>query len=186
VVIFPDRSLEPSKTTIHRALLESTQVRRIYLNELGDFRQQPLGLGLILLTTISETEAVEAAKFLLEQAKATVVDSFSQQAIIDLVTTIIVYKLTNISREEIEAMLGPILEEPRAIREWKEEARQEARQEARSLILRQLNRRLGVIPDVLLSQIQMLSLEQLETLAEALLDFSALADLENWLQAQPN
>jgi predicted transposase/invertase (TIGR01784 family) len=187
VVIFPDRSLEPSKTTIHRALLESTQVRRIYLNELGDLRQQPLGLGLILLTTIPETEAVEAARFLLEQAKATVVDSFSQQAIIDLVTTIIVYKLTNISREEIEAMLGPILEEPRAIREWKEEARQEARQEeARSLILRQLNRRLGVIPDVLLSQIQILSLEKLEALAEALLDFSALADLESWLQAQPN
>jgi Domain of unknown function (DUF4351) len=33
---------------------------------------------------------------------------------------------------------------------------------------------------VLLSQIQVLSLEQLEALAEALLDFSTLADLESW------
>jgi predicted transposase/invertase (TIGR01784 family) len=190
VLIFPSRSLEPSNATIHRALLESTQVRRIYLDELGDLRQQPLGLGLVLLTTTPEEEAVEAARFLLEQAKATVVDTLSQQAIIDVVTTIIVYKLTNLSREEIEAMLGPILEEPRAIREWKEEGRQEGlqegRQEGRSLILRQLNRRVGSIPDVLLSQIQVLSLEQLEALGEALLDFSVLADLESWLEEQPN
>ncbi|ACC82350.1 DUF2887 domain-containing protein [Nostoc punctiforme] len=173
VIIFASRSLEPSNSTIHRALLESGQVRRVYLDELGDLRQQPLGLGLMLLTNVtSETEAVEGARFLLEQARQQ-----SEQAIIDLVTTIIVYKFANLSREEIAAMLGLNLEEPRAIREAKEE-------EARSLILRLLNRRVGEFPESLQRQIQVLSLEQLEALGDALLDFSSLADLEGWLQSQ--
>ncbi len=173
VIIFGSRSLEPSSSSIHRALLESGQVRRVYLDELGDLRQQPLGLGLMLLTNVtSETEAVEGARFLLEQARQQ-----SEQAIIDLVTTIIVYKFSNLSREEIQAMLGLNLEEPRAIREAKEE-------EARSLILRLLNRRVGEFPELLQRQIQVLSLEQLEALGDALLDFSSLADLEGWLQSQ--
>ena len=173
VIIFPSRSLEPSNSTIHRALLESGQVRRVYLDELGDIRQQPLGLGLMLLTNVTdETKAVEAAQFLLEQAKAK-----SEQAIIDLITTIIVYKFSNLSREEIEAMLGLNLEEPRAIRDAKEEGE-------RKIILRLLNRRVGNIPDALLSQIQGLSVEQLEALGDALLDFSTLADLSGWLQGQ--
>ncbi len=126
VIIFASRSLEPSNSTIHRALLESGQVRRVYLDELGDLRQQPLGLGLMLLTNVtSETEAVEGARFLLEQARQQ-----SEQAIIDLVTTIIVYKFSNLSREEIAAMLGLNLEEPRAIREAKEEG------ERKTIVLR--------------------------------------------------
>nr|WP_322664616.1 DUF4351 domain-containing protein [Dendronalium sp. ChiSLP03b]MDZ8208225.1 DUF4351 domain-containing protein [Dendronalium sp. ChiSLP03b] len=52
----------------------------------------------------------------------------------------------------------------------------------RSLVLRQLNRRVGAIPDAMLSQFQALSLEQLEALGEALLDFNAIADLKEWLQ----
>jgi predicted transposase YdaD len=52
----------------------------------------------------------------------------------------------------------------------------------RSLILRQLSRRLGKLPDSLSAQLNMLSVPQLEALAEALLDFTNLADLEGWLQ----
>ncbi|MEH2161584.1 MAG: Rpn family recombination-promoting nuclease/putative transposase [Nostoc sp.] len=182
VIIFGSRSLEPSNSSIHRALLESGQVRRVYLDELGDLREQPLGLGLMLLTNVtSETEAVEGARFLLEQARQQ-----SEQAIIDLVTTIIVYKFSNLSREEIQAMLGLNLEEPRAILEAKQEGREEGKVEGeRTIVLRLLNRRVGHIPDALLSQIQGLSVEQLEALGDALLDFSTFADLERWLQGQP-
>ncbi|WP_322746407.1 DUF4351 domain-containing protein [Nostoc sp. LEGE 12450] len=74
-------------------------------------------------------------------------------------------------------MLGLNLEEPRAIREAKEEGQ-------RKVVLRQLKRLVGVIPDALLFQIQELSVEQLEALGDALLDFSSLADLERWLQSQ--
>ncbi|MEH1903183.1 MAG: Rpn family recombination-promoting nuclease/putative transposase [Nostoc sp.] len=181
VIIFGSRSLEPSSSSIHRALLESGQVRRVYLDELGDLREQPLGLGLMLLTNVtSETEAVEGARFLLEQARQQ-----SEQAIIDLVTTIIVYKFSTLSREEIQAMLGLNLEEPRAILEAKEEGREEGKVEGeRAIVLRLLNRRVGNIPNALLSQIQELSVEKLEALGDALLDFSSLADLSGWLQGE--
>lgn len=56
-------------------------------------------------------------------------------------------------------------------------------EEAMKLVLRQLNRRVGIIPPELQLQLQSLPLAQLETLAEDLLDFSTLADLTNWLQA---
>jgi predicted transposase/invertase (TIGR01784 family) len=59
--------------------------------------------------------------------------------------------------------------------------RQEGRQEGeRSLILRQLTRRVGELPQQVLERIENLSLEQLENLGEALLDFQVQADLETW------
>ncbi|OUL27617.1 hypothetical protein BV375_19655 [Nostoc sp. 106C] len=58
----------------------------------------------------------------------------------------------------------------------------EVGKQARSLILRLLKRRFGELPDELQTQIQALSLEKLEALTDALLDFSTLADLEGWLQ----
>ncbi|WP_414548744.1 DUF4351 domain-containing protein [Anabaena sp. CCY 0017] len=76
-------------------------------------------------------------------------------------------------------MLGPITEEPRAVREWKEEA---SKKEAVSLVIRLLKRRFGEVPDVSLAKIPQLSIEQVETLAEDLLDFTVLKDLEDWLQ----
>jgi predicted transposase YdaD len=51
-----------------------------------------------------------------------------------------------------------------------------------AVILRQLSRRIGEVPPELQSQIQSLSLYQLEALADELLDFSTFADLRTWLQ----
>ena len=68
----------------------------------------------------------------------------------------------------------------------KEEGRQEGRQEGKqegekNLILRLLHRRIGEIDSLLIERIIGLSIEQLENLGEALLDFSSVADLEAWL-----
>jgi len=66
------------------------------------------------------------------------------------------------------------------------EARGEARgraQEAAAMALRQLNRRCGHLSAASTARIQALPLEQLETLAEALLDFTGPADLDAWLAA---
>ncbi|MDX2228508.1 MAG: DUF4351 domain-containing protein [Leptolyngbyaceae cyanobacterium bins.349] len=62
-----------------------------------------------------------------------------------------------------------------------EEGRQEGRQEGeRSLILRLLTRQVGELSAEMRSHINTLSLEQLENLGEALLEFNAIADLEQW------
>jgi predicted transposase YdaD len=71
------------------------------------------------------------------------------------------------------------------LKEGLEQGRQEGRQEAEvQLVWRQLNRRLGILDPSLEPQIRRLSVEQLETLAEALLDFSSVEDLQAWLQQQ--
>lgn len=60
---------------------------------------------------------------------------------------------------------------------------QDARQEeGQSLLLRILNRRFGKLPDRLTQSIQNLTIPQIEELAEQLLDFTAITDLENWLK----
>lgn len=51
-----------------------------------------------------------------------------------------------------------------------------------NLIIRQLSKRFGNLDIAIASQIRQLSISQLETLGESIFDFSAMADLENWLQ----
>ncbi len=75
-------------------------------------------------------------------------------------------------------MLGITLKETRVYREIIEEGEQRGQQ---SLIFRQLTRRVGELPQDVRSQIETLSIEQLENLGEALLDFTSMADLLSWL-----
>lgn len=53
--------------------------------------------------------------------------------------------------------------------------------EALSFLSRLLTRRIGTIAPETTEQIQTLSVEELEDLGEALLDFSEASDLTNWL-----
>jgi predicted transposase YdaD len=57
-------------------------------------------------------------------------------------------------------------------------------QEALSLVTRQLNRRLGNVSDTEVERLRGLSIEELEALGEALLDFTSVADLTSWLTQQ--
>jgi predicted transposase YdaD len=66
--------------------------------------------------------------------------------------------------------------------EGRQEGRQQGRQEEASrLILRQLNRRFGVVDTTLAERIHQLSVMRLEDLGDALLDFANISDLTTWL-----
>jgi predicted transposase YdaD len=68
---------------------------------------------------------------------------------------------------------------------WKEEGREEGRQEGQAqLLLRLLQRRCGSLPSQAQDRIRTLSVEQLEKLGEALLDFRSVSDLDQWLNTQ--
>jgi heme oxygenase len=75
---------------------------------------------------------------------------------------------------ELIMRLAPLYQQDREL------AKQEGEQR---LIIRQLNRRIGEIESSLIQRVQALSIEQLEELGEALLDFTSIEDLENWLQS---
>jgi len=86
--------------------------------------------------------------------------------------------IAGIPREEIR--------HTRAVQDWLAEGRQEGReegrqQEATSVTIRLLTRRCGPLSESTTARIQSLPLEQLETLAEALLDFQSADDLAAWL-----
>lgn len=56
-------------------------------------------------------------------------------------------------------------------------------QEACRLVMRQLARRFGLLGQDLQERVEALDLDRLEALAEALLDFGSVADLQDWLTA---
>jgi predicted transposase YdaD len=68
----------------------------------------------------------------------------------------------------------------RGIAEGKQEGKQEGEQ---NLVVRLLQKRVGNLPEEIRKKIQTLSLNQLESLGEALLDFTAIEDLFNWLES---
>lgn len=182
-MIYPSRAIEQSQCHPYRVLLGCEQFYRVYLDELGDIRQLPIGVALMVLTTLGQEQAVAEARYLLTRTQQEIASEAENYAIMEVVTTIMVYQFAQLSRVEMEAMLDMRLEETRVYREAKEEGREEGRQtEAVRLALRQLQRRLGQeLPENLRAAIANLSLPALEELSEALLDFVTLADLKTWL-----
>ncbi|MFB2924260.1 Rpn family recombination-promoting nuclease/putative transposase [Aerosakkonema funiforme] len=67
--------------------------------------------------------------------------------------------------------------------EGREEGRKEGEQQGKSqLIIRQMKKRFGEITEAINSQIESLSIQNLESLGEDFLDFNSLSDLERWLE----
>lgn len=79
-------------------------------------------------------------------------------------------------------MLDITLKETRVYREIKEEGREEGREAVTlNLVICQLTKRFGELPQELSTAIAALPLPDLEALGESLLDFTRLSDLEHWL-----
>ena len=84
---------------------------------------------------------------------------------------------------------------PQVYLDWETatEARGEIRGEVRgeekkalSIVLRLLNRRIGLLDEAREAKVRELSVNQLDDLSEAIFDFSVLADLDRWLNNQPS
>jgi predicted transposase/invertase (TIGR01784 family) len=171
VVIYPTRSIEQSRTEIVQEMLDSGRIIRVYLDELGEVKELPTGLGLMVLTTLEGEKATSEARRLISRAQGS-------KVIISLVSTIIVYKFSNLSRDEIDLMLGIELQQTRVYQEAEQYGRQE---EAQGLILRLLNRRVGKVSLEVEARVKILPLLRLEELHDAALDFTQINDLLAWL-----
>jgi predicted transposase/invertase (TIGR01784 family) len=178
VVIYPTRSIEQSNTGTVSELLASGRIRRVYLDELGEIEELPIGIGLMVLTTLEGDEAKTEARSAIER-------SGGDRDIIEMITKIVVYKFNSLSRDEVNVMLGIELQQTRVYQEAKAEGKFEEReiglQRERALIIKLLTRKLGNLSQQLLDRVNSLEIERVETLAEALLDFNSLSDLESWL-----
>ena len=180
VALFAQRRFEATSLTLYQQeLINSGRILPIYLDEV---RSGSIGVGLIQLILAQDVQAPVLVQQLLERAKTEIADPLVTHDIIDLLETVLVSKFAQLSREEIQAMF--LLSDIKQTRVY-QEAKQEGRQEGEiRLLIRQLSRRFGKISDRRIQIINSLTLEQLDDLGEALLDFGELADLDNWLGFQ--
>jgi predicted transposase YdaD len=176
VVITPHRRLSLGPVTPLRSFLE--QVHWVSLDELGQQENLDAAIDLLTLPVRPEQELGERCRRILE----------SRQDLEPVVFSMLFERFPLLSREEILMIVGLPLQElrhTRAVQEILEEGRLEGleagrQQEAAALAIRQLSRRFGGLADGTRVQLSALTLQQLEQLAEDLLDFRELGDLQAW------
>jgi len=189
-------------TPHNRLKLGPTQALQVFLDQqvvwlsLEELSQQPNLdplLNLLTLPVRPESELAASSQQILARRPdlKTVVLPMLVQRFPDL-TEAQIMVIAGIPREEIR--------HTRAVQDWLAEGRQEGLQkglkeglreglqegqarEAAKMTLRLLSRRCGPLSEATTAQIQALPLEQLEALADALLDFQGPADLAAWLAA---
>jgi len=187
VVLYPNAQVAVAEPALME-FLETSCVQVIYLNQLRAIAELPPGLGILRLLIEPAETVPEAARGLIGRVRQSTPPAPESAKLIELIETIVVYTFPSRSREEIAAMLGLTdLKETRVYQETREEALREGREEgreeeARSLISRLLTRKLGSLSEAVQTQVNQLSVEALETLGEALFDFSEVSDLEAWLK----
>ena len=106
VVVYERRSFDPEETTPYRGVINSGQLLRIYLDEIDPTVEETQGIGLIKLIVEKEKNAPDRAKALIEQVRSESTDGEKRSKMLELIETIILYKFADISREELQAMLG--------------------------------------------------------------------------------
>lgn len=138
VVLFATRSMDPDKLDPYQPYIDAGMLKRFYLDEIPEIESAPLGLSILYLLRQTESQAPLKARELVARAKSEIADDVLRSDLLQLIETVIIYKLANLSREEIQAMLHvDDIRKTRVYREAKEEGQQEGRQEERN---RQLQR----------------------------------------------
>ena len=163
-----------------------------------------MGLQLIQLIVVEEEKAIIAAQNLLKRIKIQT-DQENARHWLEWVETILVYKLPRLSREEIQKMLGYNdieLKQTRFYQDVFTEGQQEGLEKGiqkglekglekglqqglhdgeAKILIRHFKRLFGDLPSNTISRIHLLNNEQLETLADHLLEVKTPNDLEAWL-----
>ncbi|WP_287255777.1 Rpn family recombination-promoting nuclease/putative transposase [Moorena sp. SIO4E2] len=130
VVIYPSRNVEKGATFRYRELLDSPRVSRIYLDELAETSAPSVGISTVQLIVTEEDSAIAFAQDLIQRTTEEVENERQKRELLQLIETILVYKLPKLSRTEIEAMFSlSDLRQTKVYQEAKAEGIQEGRLE---------------------------------------------------------
>ena len=185
LLILLNKRLELGSELPHRNLLNS-QVERLYLEDLLHQDDLSPNLAILRLIVTPKDQAGLAARKILNSVST----EAEFQLKLDLVESILVNKFTQLTLEEIQKMLNlkeaditqtRFYQEVLEIGE-KKGLQQGVQQGEANLTIRLLKRRCGNLTAIQEQKVRSLSISQLESLGEALLDFQNMSDLENWLQ----
>jgi len=99
---------------------------------LGEITSLPLAIATIKLIIENQETAISSARELINRANQGVNEQISQQQLLELIETILVYKFPTMDRQEIEAMFGiSELKQTRVYQEAKEEGKEEGKIEGK-------------------------------------------------------
>ncbi|MGJ0607032.1 DUF2887 domain-containing protein [Cylindrospermopsis raciborskii] len=185
LLILPSRGYNVGAELPYQELLER-RVTRLYLTDLRERQNLSPNLTLLQLLGTNEQESGEIGKELLQSAETE--PEFEHR--LSLIETILANKFPDLTKEMIMQLLDlkqTDITQSRFYQEIRTECLEEGRQEGlqeglQKLVIRQLTRRLGELSEQRVGQIRQLSVPQLEALAESLLDFRQISDLEAWLK----
>lgn len=154
VVLYPNQSVDIADIKHYQELFASERIRRIYLDKLDATADRPLGIGIVKLAIAPATATVELARQLVSRVRQQVTNDSQQRQLVQLIETIIFYKLPAMSREEIEAMFElSDLKQTRVYQEAKLEGKLEGKLEsvprllALGLTVEQIAQALGLSVD---------------------------------------
>ncbi|MDD5037281.1 MAG: Rpn family recombination-promoting nuclease/putative transposase [Methylococcaceae bacterium] len=186
VVIFPNESADPGVSVHHLEFFESGRLQRLYLENLPANERDSLGSDLLRLVMIGDEQAIACVERLKHRIRGQ--PAPMRREWMELLETILVYKWPRLTRDEVRQMLGDVLNvELKQTRfyqdvfaEGRQEGQQEGRQEGRQegeqvLLLRQLKRRFGPLPEGVEQRLAQATTDQLERWAERVLEAPTLA-----------
>ena len=154
-------------------------------------------MGLVKLIVAPKRETIALAQQLADR-----VGQGDRERMIEFIETVLLYKFPQMTREEVEAMFTlSDLKKTRVYRDALQEGVQRGKLEgklegekigtqrgqvlgSRQVVARLLTRKFGKVTQKVIKRLDKLSAEQLEELAEAVLDFEKVADLEAWLKSK--
>jgi predicted transposase/invertase (TIGR01784 family) len=188
LLILRDRNQDLGSERPYHGLLNS-QVQKLYLDDLLTQENLSQNLAILKLVVTPEIQAISQAQSILGSAKTEA--EFRRS--LDLVEAILVNKFPKLSIEEIQKMLDlreADVTQTRFYQEVLQIGRREGEQQGMqqgetNMVIRLLTRRCGNLTPNQVKKVRSLSLSQLESLGEALLDFNNLSDLENWFMNNP-
>ncbi|NEP88326.1 MAG: Rpn family recombination-promoting nuclease/putative transposase [Okeania sp. SIO2C2] len=126
VVIYPSHDVDKGDSYGYTEILENSRVSRIYLSELGKSTTEPLGLATLKLVVSDQNQTMSDARILLDRVQQEEPEPKQKESWLQLIKTILIYKLPQASREEIEAMFNlSDLKQTRFYQEAFSEGRQE-------------------------------------------------------------
>ena len=176
VVMVPHRRLKLGPAQLPQQLQAFLDdVIWMSLEDLGQRAELDPLLALLTLPVRPEAELQASAQQILEL----------RPDLLSTVLTMLFERFPTLTPEEIMVIAGIPTDQllhTRAAQDLLDRGRLEGEAQGEAkLTLRQLNRRCGPLSEATIARIQTLPLDQLEALAEALLDFSGPADLTSWL-----
>jgi predicted transposase/invertase (TIGR01784 family) len=126
VVIYPQRQVESVETARYTELINSERIWRFYLDELRGV--ESVGISTLQLITVPQDRAIEQGRELIPRVRRELTNARQQKELLELIETILFYKLPQVSRKEIEAMFSlSDLRQTKVYQEALEEGKLEAK-----------------------------------------------------------